>query len=221
MKVLEDVKVLEQFVSWQGEGENQGKRAVFYRFAGCNLRCHWCDTKYSWRVNQGELSSAVIPDDIGQYFLVVVTGGEPLIEGNRGMVSRLLSELNEIGWRGEVEVETNGTCLPLQGVYQFKLKYVVSPKPYGTVWEGWERLEHVDRVWKFVVGEETEEFVERWLNRLGRRERVWLMPMGSSVEEIGKNVGRVVSLAQRYNVNVSGRLHVMFGIAKKERGWGI
>ena len=40
--------VIEIFTSIQGEGDFQGQKATFIRFAGCNLRCPWCDTKSSW-----------------------------------------------------------------------------------------------------------------------------------------------------------------------------
>ena len=34
------------FYSLQGEGRNTGRAAVFIRFAGCNLRCSFCDTEF-------------------------------------------------------------------------------------------------------------------------------------------------------------------------------
>ena len=43
-----ELKVSEIFASIQGEGPSAGAAAVFLRLAGCNLRCHWCDTKYTW-----------------------------------------------------------------------------------------------------------------------------------------------------------------------------
>ena len=38
----------EIFYSIQGEGANVGKPAVFLRMGLCNLKCSWCDTKYTW-----------------------------------------------------------------------------------------------------------------------------------------------------------------------------
>lgn len=40
--------VIEQFISLDGEGPTAGALSYFIRFAGCSLRCSWCDTAYSW-----------------------------------------------------------------------------------------------------------------------------------------------------------------------------
>ena len=42
------MKISEIFESIQGEGNNAGKHAVFLRTSECNLKCVWCDTKYTW-----------------------------------------------------------------------------------------------------------------------------------------------------------------------------
>ena len=42
------MQVNEIFKSIQGEGPNFGKPAIFLRIAQCNLKCTWCDTKYTW-----------------------------------------------------------------------------------------------------------------------------------------------------------------------------
>ena len=42
------MKISEIFESIQGEGINAGKQAIFLRTAECNLKCIWCDTKYTW-----------------------------------------------------------------------------------------------------------------------------------------------------------------------------
>ena len=42
------MKVIEIFSSIDGEGITAGYPAVFIRLAGCNLRCEYCDTKYSY-----------------------------------------------------------------------------------------------------------------------------------------------------------------------------
>ena len=42
------MKVCEIFYSIEGEGIEIGRLEVFVRLSGCNLKCNWCDTKYSW-----------------------------------------------------------------------------------------------------------------------------------------------------------------------------
>lgn len=75
------LKINEIFFSLQGEGRYSGLPMWFIRLAGCNLRCHWCDTKYAY--TQGEEFSI---NDIIDHVLsvenrwVTITGGEPLLQ---------------------------------------------------------------------------------------------------------------------------------------------
>ena len=39
--------IVEKFVSINGEGKKSGELAIFFRFAGCNLSCSYCDTKWA------------------------------------------------------------------------------------------------------------------------------------------------------------------------------
>lgn len=74
------MEIIEMFYSIQGEGIHIGKPTFFIRTAVCNLRCSWCDTKYSW--SRGEEMSV---EDILQRVeeqptrSVCLTGGEPLL----------------------------------------------------------------------------------------------------------------------------------------------
>ncbi|MGE0321573.1 MAG: hypothetical protein AB7S68_04680, partial [Polyangiaceae bacterium] len=46
------LRISEVFASIQGEGVSLGAPCVFLRLALCNLRCSWCDTKYTWDWSQ-------------------------------------------------------------------------------------------------------------------------------------------------------------------------
>jgi len=100
------MKIIETFKSLQGEGGFQGEPCFFVRLAGCNLRCAWCDTKYSFDKGT-EVSVASIIDDIihSGFRYVCITGGEPLIQMEE--VLTLAKELNNRGII--VSIETNGT----------------------------------------------------------------------------------------------------------------
>jgi 7-carboxy-7-deazaguanine synthase (Cx14CxxC type) len=136
--------VKEIFLTLQGEGVQAGSRAVFLRFAGCNLwsgreqdresaQCNFCDTDFVGTDGEGGgkfASAEALADSVQQAWsggdegrLVVITGGEPMLQ----LDSALVDALHERGFR--VAVETNGTLPAVEG-----LDWVcVSPKAGTTV----------------------------------------------------------------------------------------
>ena len=95
--------LVEIFESLQGEGRNTGRPCVFVRFAGCNLRCPWCDTDVAKRFS---VSRADLLREISGFRAksVILTGGEPTLAAE---MPELVAALREAGcWIG---VETNGT----------------------------------------------------------------------------------------------------------------
>ncbi|HJK82545.1 MAG TPA: radical SAM protein [Methanocorpusculum sp.] len=111
------MRVTETFVSLQGEGLRQGMPCMFVRFAGCNLHCAWCDTRYSLNDSQGV---EMTPEEIMQAVLesgmryVCITGGEPLLQ--REDLVPLLAAMHEADVL--VDIETNGT-VPFDDVQEF------------------------------------------------------------------------------------------------------
>lgn len=108
------MKVVEKFISIDGEGPTAGALSVFVRFAGCNLRCAWCDTSYAWDTTADvtDMSASEIADYIKSTGIchVTITGGEPLLQpGLIGLLSRLADY--------QVHVETNG-AIPVE---QFRI----------------------------------------------------------------------------------------------------
>lgn len=94
------------FYTIQGEGPDAGRPAIFLRLAKCNLRCYFCDTEFESGTPRtlGELCSEIKALSAHHRCkLVVITGGEPLLQN----VVPLISELNrlQIG----VSIETAGT----------------------------------------------------------------------------------------------------------------
>ena len=116
--------VKELYVTLQGEGAQTGARAVFLRFAGCNLWngreadraaavCQFCDTDFVGTDGPGggkfaaaePLAAAVVAawGAEAAHRLVVITGGEPLLQ----LDTALIDALHRHGFR--IAVETNGT----------------------------------------------------------------------------------------------------------------
>jgi len=101
-------EVVEIFQSINGEGQRAGERAAFVRMKGCNLACSYCDT--SWANERGtfcrNMAAADILEELAEFQVrnVTVTGGEPLLQKDIGI---LLEILAGEGYR--VEIETNGS----------------------------------------------------------------------------------------------------------------
>ena len=95
--------LVEIFESLQGEGRNTGRPCVFIRFAGCNLKCPWCDTDVARRFSLS-LDELVAEAKGFRARSVVLTGGEPTtVDGMPELVAALK---REGFW---IAVETNGT----------------------------------------------------------------------------------------------------------------
>ena len=101
---MSSLQITEIFRSIQGESTYAGLPCTFIRLTGCNLRCAWCDTEYSFyggtRMTLDEVMRKVA--DYGGK-LVEITGGEPLLQQPvYPLMDRLLAE----GYR--VMLETSG-----------------------------------------------------------------------------------------------------------------
>ena len=95
--------LVEIFESLQGEGRNTGRPCVFVRFAGCNLKCPWCDTDVKKRFS-ASLDEIVKEVRGFKAKSVILTGGEPTLVKE---MPELVAALKKAGcWIG---VETNGT----------------------------------------------------------------------------------------------------------------
>ncbi len=79
------IPVVEIFQSISGEGVSTGNMVSFVRVAGCNLRCSWCDTKYSFNESGVDIEQ-LLPEEISERLTsigcneIIFTGGEPLEE---------------------------------------------------------------------------------------------------------------------------------------------
>lgn len=100
------LRISEIFTSIQGETSRAGFPSLFIRLAGCNLRCSFCDTEYSW--NDGtDMTVDGIAEKARAYRWVdhvTLTGGEPLAQKETPQLAKALLAL---GFR--VRVETNGS----------------------------------------------------------------------------------------------------------------
>lgn len=213
--------VAEDFTSINGEGRRAGQLAYFIRFAGCNLSCAYCDTK--WANEQGVSCEEYDTEELYRIIKktgvrnVTLTGGEPLRQEGMGELLALLRR--DAGL--QVEIETNGSVdimpfIPERSGGQemdnvsFTLDYKlsVSGMEQKMYLPNYEHVRNTDTV-KFVVGSRedllrSKEIVEEY--RLADKGcGIYLSPCFGEIEPV-----EIVEflVEQNWNdVNVQLQLH--------------
>jgi 7-carboxy-7-deazaguanine synthase len=217
------LRLSEIFDSLQGEGVNVGKPCRFVRLALCNLHCHYCDTKYTWdfdhfdyerEVREASLSSLVQQLSEAPAGHVVVTGGEPLLQ------QRALAKVFErVPRELFIEIETNGTRVPLPSLLERVNQWNVSPKLASAGDrealrirpDALAALRDSGRAYlKLVVkSEQDRDEAEALRQRFGfDRDRTLLMPEAATPEELHARSPEVAAWSQALSVRFSSRLHV-------------
>lgn len=212
----------------QGEGPYAGRVAAFLRLGGCNLRCVWCDTRYSWDAETVDLRTALtsmtsteiaeaLPDSTP---IVVVTGGEPFLHARSAEFAELLRMVRNRGQA--IHVESNGTIFPPPDVLELLSVVILSPKldnaadsrrPHDAhLADGWRDVARLQEVHlKVVCVDEADVWAAAELAaELGwPRERVWVMPEGTTRERLDARWPAIVDAAISAGVNATQRLHVL------------
>jgi 7-carboxy-7-deazaguanine synthase len=159
------MNVMEIYRSVQGEGLLMGVPTTFVRFFACNLRCSWCDTKYSWSVREGGTWESISAQEVAERVHalgarhVVLTGGEPTLQKELAQLARGLKEQGH-----HLTVETNATIFPATAVPLIDL-WSLSPK-LSSAGENYlrfpimqrflEELRPEQQQWKFVVRDDAD-----------------------------------------------------------------
>jgi len=217
------MQINEIFKSIQGEGPNFGKPAIFLRTAQCNLKCTWCDTKYTWDWKNYDYTKEVKEmtlEEIKERILdleikhLVITGGEPLLQQDD--LADLLSFLKPDFY---VEIETNCTILPNKMLTDLVDQWNVSPKTQnsGNPLELYENNEcyyffanQQNCFFKYVVENESDiPEIKKFVTKYNIPENhVQLMTQASTKEEISAREKSISELAKANNFLFSPRLHV-------------
>ncbi len=144
--------LIEIYKSVQGESSHTGRPCIFVRLAGCNLRCSWCDSEYTFtggrKMSSDEVLDAV--RSLAPVRLVEFTGGEPMLQERE--LLPLMERMLEDGY--ELMIETSGER-PLAAVPEAVHK-IVDVKCPGSGEGGTFRIENLEALTrtdevKFVI----------------------------------------------------------------------
>lgn len=178
------MKVCELFASIQGESTHAGTPCTFIRLSGCNLRCSYCDTTYSFEEGTEMSIDRIIEKVSGEGLrLVEITGGEPLLQHDE--VVELTTRLLDDGYR--VLIETNGTMnisrLDQRAVVIMDIKTPASNMSGQNDLSNLEYIKSEDEI-KFVICDRNDY---EWSKKvvleqgLSKRCRLLFSPAGGSI----------------------------------------
>jgi 7-carboxy-7-deazaguanine synthase len=211
----------------QGEGPSTGRRAGFVRLGRCDLHCSWCDTPYTWdwkgrngvaynpatelvNLDVEEVAGLVREMDVP---LVVITGGEPLLQMKE--VTRLALNLEP---DHQIEVETNGRHRPTFGLLQ-SAYFNVSPKLANS---GQEESHTISPMvlstfvasgkarfkWVCVTPADVDRVAELSASLGIPASATWIMAEGRGSGEVHYHLDQVAEAAIAHHFNLTGRLHL-------------
>ncbi|QKW04275.1 7-carboxy-7-deazaguanine synthase QueE [Streptomyces sp. NA02536] len=209
--------------TFQGEGPSCGHPALFIRLSRCNLTCTRCDTKYTWdwsrfdpheESTRQSIAGLVAWATSSPVELVVITGGEPLIQQAR--LVPLVRGLIAAGKR--IEFETNGTIAPTSELVADGVRFNVSPKlgSFGVketksiVPAALEAFVASGRAaFKFVAStvDDLDRIAE--LANAHRLAPVWVMPEGTTPEVITATTRALADGVATRHWHFTTRLHVL------------
>lgn len=217
--------VNECFYTIQGEGPDAGRPAIFVRLSKCNLRCYFCDTEFE---TGQEIDLQRLVDDVliiareKRCSLVVITGGEPLLQNIVPFVRRM----NEFDI--SCSVETAGTVMlpdlhtvfdPMRSVSGNLI--VCSPKTPKIH----PRMERLVGAWKYVIkaGETDRGLPMMSTQAPGKEARafvpvhpvvpIWVQPMDEQNAAANeRNLQWASDVAMNYGYRLGVQVHKLAGL---------
>ena len=159
--------LMESFYTIQGEGFFSGSPAFFIRLGGCDVGCHWCDTKDSWDIEKFPL--VTIDEIIDQVIeskanIAVITGGEPLMHNLKPLTLALKRQ------NIKVHLETSG-AYPLSGEWDW---ICLSPKKFSPPLE--DILEKANELKVIIYNKDDFKWGENYRTQVTSSCKLYLQP---------------------------------------------
>ncbi|MEX0812009.1 MAG: 7-carboxy-7-deazaguanine synthase QueE [Chitinophagales bacterium] len=185
--------VMEDFYTIQGEGYHTGKAAYFIRLAGCDVGCHWCDVKESWKAEEHPiLSISEIINRAEQQAsrLAVITGGEPLMYN----MDVLCAALHKKGF--SIHIETSGAH-PLTGKWDW---ICLSPKKFKAPRP--EIIQKANELKIIIFNKSDFEWAEKYAEIVNKNCILTLQPEWSMRKKVSASIVEYVKQNPRWNISL-------------------
>ena len=177
-----EISINQIIATIQGEGISLGQPSLLLRTNHCNLKCHFCDSKYTWNdkhatilKNQNDidnlLNSVKKESKNFQYKNLLLTGGEPTLYLNNKLYQELiLNILLRFNTIKQIDIESNGLFNPyhisnfINKINEFKYKVTnltISPKTsYDKVYTNIENLRSLQPTGKININMKIINFMD-------------------------------------------------------------
>lgn len=202
------IPIIEIFNSIEGEGKRAGKLCTFIRTAGCNLRCSFCDTTYSYEGGTQMSVEQIIKQvkSLGCK-LITLTGGEPLL--HKEVKEQLLPALLKEDY--DINIETNGS-IPLDNINKYPNLFVTmdwkSPSSGMLRHMNSDNLNRL-KCWdvlKFVVGSQEDlQAMLTILNGYNINARIYVSPVFGKIQM--SDIVQFMKDNKLFNVHLQCQLH--------------
>lgn len=185
--------LIDEFYTLQGEGYHFGKAAYFIRIGGCDIGCHFCDTKYSWQADKDKLIDI---DDLCKNVLktnadtIVVTGGEPLLYNLDYLTSKM--HQNNI----KCFIETSG-AYNLTGEWDW---ICLSPKRNAPPTD--EIIPISDELKIIVLGEKDFDWAEKYSELVNNKCKLYLQPEWSKRNSLTPKIVEYIKINTKWNISI-------------------
>lgn len=210
------------FFGFQGEGNTQGKNSLFIRIPKCNLRCDFCDSKFTWEEGNN-VDDITLNRMLEKAHNVVITGGEPLIKKNHSLITSWVRK-----YSADFEIETNGTIqLPgdvIQTFNHYKVQLNISPKEnVEQVFNTFDTTPYIMEtlpkyyILKFLFTDEKDiKYIEHFQQKYNlHSSKIYVQPKGIDIETLVQTVKSNYNTIINRGWNLSLRNHiVIFGDKK-------
>ncbi|MBN2662095.1 MAG: 4Fe-4S cluster-binding domain-containing protein [Bacteroidales bacterium] len=185
--------LIDEFYSLQGEGFHFGKAAYFIRIGGCDIGCHWCDTKYSWRADKDKLidvDTLVKNVTSTKADTIVVTGGEPL--------TYELDYLTEEMYKANIQ-----TFIETSGAYKLTGKWnwiCLSPKKNAPPTN--EIIPLANELKVIVIDESDFEWAEKYAALVNTNCKLYLQPEWSRRNFLTPKIVEYIKNDPKWNISI-------------------
>ena len=184
---------MESFYSIQGEGFHSGRPAYFIRLSGCDVNCHWCDVKESWDISKEQYTEV---DEIVNKVLktsaelVVITGGEPLMNDLSDLTKALKKEDKKI------HIETSGTH-PFTGDFDW---ICFSPKKFKKPLDIYFSIS--DELKIIICNKSDFKWAEQLSKKVKKNTKLIMQPEWSREEVISPLILEYIKLNPKWRISV-------------------